>query len=55
METNIDYQKILRDYRDNGVVLEADLGKLRYKSRKGALTPEQLEFIKLHRDELLTI
>jgi len=55
METNIDYQKILRDYRDNGVVLEADLGKLRYKSRKGALTPEQLEFIKLHRDELIKV
>jgi len=53
MEMNVNYQELIRYYRDNGIALEVDQGKLKYQGKKGVLTSEQLEFLKIHRQGLI--
>lgn len=53
MKTLIDYEKAIRRYRERGIRLWVDNGKLRFSSPKGALTEEQLEFLKEHKEKII--
>lgn len=49
---SIDYNSLLKQYRDNGVIIDVKNGDLSVKAPRGALSQEQVAFLKLHKKEI---
>lgn len=49
----IDYNSLLKQYRDNGVIIDVKNGDLSVKAPRGALSQEQVTFLKLHKKEIV--
>lgn len=50
---SIDYNILLKQYRDNGVIIEVKNNNLSVKAPSGTLSQEQLEFLKLHKKDII--
>lgn len=50
---SIDYNSLLKQYRDNGVIIDVKNGDLSVKAPRGALSQEQVAFLKLHKKEIV--
>jgi pyochelin synthetase len=49
----MEYKRIIKQYRDKGVILWADENNLNFKAPKGSLTQDQLEYLKQNKIKLL--
>ena len=43
------YNALLKQYRDNGVIIDVKNNDLSVKAPRGSLSQEQIEFLKLHK------
>lgn len=50
---SIDYHALLKQYRDNGVMIDVKNHDLSVKAPRGLLSQEQIAFLKLHKEEII--
>lgn len=50
---SIDYNALLKQYRDNGVIIDVKNNDLSVKAPRESLSQEQIEFLKLHKEDII--